>query len=72
MHLKKNDYLELFDNPQGERVLNDLSDFCNMNTDGFSETKNKMAYLAGRRSVFLHIERMKEKMNQEIKTTAEE
>lgn len=48
-------YLSVFDNPNGEVVLEDLAKFCRASETTFHENARVDAVLSGRREVFLRI-----------------
>lgn len=50
-------YKRVFDNPNGEKVLADLANFCRAADSTFHENDRVAANLDGRREVFLRIQK---------------
>ena len=51
-------FKSVFNHGGGDFVLEKLRSFCKVDTDGFEGGSDRMAYNAGRRSVYLYIESM--------------
>jgi len=61
------DYRATFSSAAGERVLEDLSRRCFVKTTTFQDFDiNAMVNREGKRSVFLHIQTMMEKLKKEL------
>lgn len=59
-------YQGIFDGPNGELVLKDLSQFCGMGKDCFSKDALEMAHNTGMRKAFLRIQNMLNITDQQI------
>lgn len=55
---KKQLYQNVFESPDGAKVLEDLSKTAFANKTTFNENPNKMAFNEGQRSIILHIKNM--------------
>lgn len=62
----KNTYHAVFDSPAGVDVLQDLRDFCGMDSDAFADNAEKTAYNLGMRRVFLYIQHTMDVSKEEI------
>lgn len=57
LNRRKQAYVDVFDNPNGEIVLRDLAKFCRAHDTAFHADPRMHAVLEGRREVWLRIQR---------------
>ncbi len=62
----KSSYHSVFDTPVGIDVLQDLRDFCGMDSDAFADNPERTAYNLGMRRVFLYIQQTMNMSMEEI------
>ncbi len=61
------DYQDVFDSPQGGRVLEDLSEFCGAKKVSFDEDPYRTAFNEGMRRVYLRINGFLDMTDEQIK-----